>query len=192
MQELSLRGVFPVDIRINDLSVTLPTQQQQQPEPRTIISAYYKNFFNPQEVQPPPEPPMLIPPKKILDGINAQIASGTLTAILGASGSGKTSLLNSMSHRFNEKHLRTCGTILYNGDDHLASIRSTYVMQHDILLPTLSVRETLQYAAELRLPPPTTAEERLAIVEEVLLELGLKECADTRLGNSNHKGCSGG
>jgi ABC-type multidrug transport system ATPase subunit len=192
LQELSLRGVFPVDIRINDLSVTLPAQQQQQPEPRTIISAYYKNFFNPQEVQPTPEPPVLIPPKKILDGINAQFASGTLTAILGASGSGKTSLLNSMSHRFNEKHLRTCGTILYNGDDHLASIRSTYVMQHDILLPTLSVRETLQYAAELRLPPPTTAEERLAIVEEVLLELGLKECADTRLGNSNHKGCSGG
>jgi ABC-type multidrug transport system ATPase subunit len=192
LQELSLRGVFPVDIRINDLSVTLPAQQQQHPEPRTIISAYYKNFFNPQEVQPTPEPPVLIPPKKILDGINAQIASGTLTAILGASGGGKTSLLNSMSHRFNEKHLKTCGTILYNGDDRLASIRSTYVMQHDVLLPTLSVRETLQYAAELRLPPPTTAEERLAIVEEVLLELGLRECADTRLGNSNHKGCSGG
>jgi hypothetical protein len=71
LQELSLRGVFPVDIRINDLSVTLPAQQQQQPEPRTIISAYYKNFFNPQEVQPTPEPPVLIPPKKILDGINA-------------------------------------------------------------------------------------------------------------------------
>jgi ABC-type multidrug transport system ATPase subunit len=190
LQELSLRGVVPVNIRINDLSVTLPAKQQQ-PKLRTI-SACYENFFNPRDVQLTPEPPVLIPPKKILDGINAQIASGTLTAILGASGSGKTSLLNSLSHRFNEKHLRTCGTILYNGDDRLASIRSTYVIQHDVLLPTLSVRETLQYAAELRLPPPTTAEERLAIVEEVLLELGLKECADTRLGNSNHKGCSGG
>jgi ABC-type multidrug transport system ATPase subunit len=191
LQELSSRGVLPVDIRINNLSITLPAKQQQ-PKPRTIISACYKKIFNLQEVQLTPEPPVLVPPKKILEGINAQIASGTLTAILGASGSGKTTLLNSMSHRFNKKHLRTCGTILYNGDDRLASIRSTYVMQHDVLLPTLSVRETVQYAAELRLPPPTTAKERFAIVEEVLLELGLKECADTRLGNSSHKGCSGG
>jgi ABC-type multidrug transport system ATPase subunit len=65
-------------------------------------------------------------------------------------------------------------------------------MQHDVLLPTLTVRETLQYAAELRLPPPTTPEERRAIVEEVLLELGLRDCADTRIGSSDQKGCSGG
>ena len=47
-------------------------------------------------------------------------------------------------------------------------------------------------AAELRLPPPTTREERKRIVEDVILELGLKECADTRIGNNIHKGCSGG
>jgi ABC-type multidrug transport system ATPase subunit len=188
-QELSLRGVIPVDIRIKNLTVTLPSKQ---PKPRNTTRAYYEDFFNPQAVQSNPEPPVVIPPKKILDGIDVYIASGTLTAILGASGSGKTSLLNSMSHRFSEKHFRTNGTILYNGDDRLASIRSTYVMQHDILLPTLTVRETLQYAAELRLPPSTSAEERYAMVEEVVLELGLKECADTRIGNSGNKGCSGG
>ncbi|EDN08938.1 conserved hypothetical protein [Histoplasma mississippiense (nom. inval.)] len=42
------------------------------------------------------------------------------------------------------------------------------------------------------LPPPTTQEERRSVVEQVILELGLKECADTRVGNSAHKGCSGG
>ena len=65
-------------------------------------------------------------------------------------------------------------------------------MQEDALLPTLTVRETLQYAADLRLLPPISAAGRHNIVEEVILELGLKECASTRIGNDAQKGCSGG
>lgn len=65
-------------------------------------------------------------------------------------------------------------------------------MQEDALLPTLTVRETLQYAADLRLAHPITMAERHNIVEEVILELGLKECASTRIGNDARKGCSGG
>ena len=144
--------MIPVDIRINNLTVALPVKQPKQ---RKKTPAYFEDFFNPQAVQDDPEPAVVLPSKKILHGVHAHLASGTLTAILGASGSGKTSLLNSMSNRFNSKQLHTSGTILYNGDDQLASVRSTYVMQHDVLLPTLTVRETLQYAAELRLPPPT-------------------------------------
>lgn len=37
-----------------------------------------------------------------------------------------------------------------------------------------------------------TAVERQRVVEEVILELGLKECASTRIGNDVRKGCSGG
>lgn len=37
-----------------------------------------------------------------------------------------------------------------------------------------------------------TAAERRQIVDEVILELGLKECASTRIGNEIRKGCSGG
>jgi energy-coupling factor transporter ATP-binding protein EcfA2 len=37
-----------------------------------------------------------------------------------------------------------------------------------------------------------TPTERQKIVEEVILELGLKECASTRIGNEDRKGCSGG
>ncbi len=65
-------------------------------------------------------------------------------------------------------------------------------MQQDVLIPTLTVRETLGYAAELRLPPPTTSEERKRVVEEAILELGLKDCANSRICNNMHKGCSGG
>jgi ABC-type multidrug transport system ATPase subunit len=65
-------------------------------------------------------------------------------------------------------------------------------MQKDVLLPTLTVCETLQYAADLRLPPPTTGKERKSLVEEVIMEFGLKNCADTKIGNNEHRSCSGG
>ena len=65
-------------------------------------------------------------------------------------------------------------------------------MQDDILLPDLTVAETLEYAAALRLPPSFTLEERQKIVADVILELGLKDCMSTRIGNHVRKGCSGG
>jgi ABC-type multidrug transport system ATPase subunit len=120
------------------------------------------------------------------------LTSGTLTAILGGSGSGKTSLLNQMSGRMQGKRLSTSGRTYFNGSNDPTSIRSAYVIQQDILLPTLTVRETLMYAAELRLPSSVSQVERKQLVEEVILELGLKEAADTRIGNHAHKGCSGG
>ena len=131
--------------------------------------------------------------KTILQNVNAYLPTGSVTAIIGSSGSGKTSVLNALAHRIGGRgKLKAIGSILYNGSPKLSSVRSAYVMQQDVLLPTLTVRETLRYAAELRLPPPTTVSERRKVVEDVILELGLKECADTRVGNSVHKGCSGG
>ena len=130
--------------------------------------------------------------KRILYNINADMPSGSLTAILGGSGSGKTTMLHALSHRIGGSRLHITGNILYNASERISSIRSAYVMQHDVLVPTLTVRETLLYAAELRLPPPTTADERCRVVEDVILELGLKECANTRIGSNVHKGCSGG
>ena len=122
---------------------------------------------------------------------------GSLTAIIGGSGSGKTSLLNVMAGRMEggtaaKGRLKISGSITFNEVPSIRRIQTAYVMQQDILTPTLTVRETLQYSADLRLPPPLTTSERMAIVEQVLLELGLKECADTRIGNNAHKGCSGG
>jgi ABC-type multidrug transport system ATPase subunit len=100
-------------------------------------------------------------------------------------------MLNVLSHRMSGRKLQISGTTSYNGYEQLASIRSAYVMQEDILIPTLTVRETLQYSADLRLPDSTSAE-RHQVVEDVILELGLKDCANTRIGNHEHKGCSGG
>ncbi|KAK7028150.1 ATP-binding cassette transporter snq2 [Paramarasmius palmivorus] len=130
--------------------------------------------------------------KCILDGISADFPSGSLCGIMGGSGSGKTTLLNIMAHR---THLvkDLSGSVSYNGSGSLASISHAYVTQMDLLLPTLTVRETLLYAASLRLTSNVSAAERLTLVEEIILELGLKECADTRVGDgASHGGCSGG
>lgn len=101
-------------------------------------------------------------------------------------------MLNVMAHRMSGGNLIITGQTTYNGEPSLNQIRHAYVMQQDVLIPTLTVRETLLYSAELRLPSSTTAEERVKVVEEVILQLGLKECADTRIGDNEHKGCSGG
>ena len=176
--ELSFRSVAPVDVSVDKLSVDIDLRPSLY---QSVI-----NFVKGRNTKDIPKQ------KKILDDVSATMTSGTLTAILGASGSGKTTFLNILAHRMNSKRLQKTGTIRYNGNATLSSIRSAYVMQQDILLATLTARETLHYAAELRLPPPTTAAERRKIVDEVILELGLKECADTRIGDNEHKGCSGG
>ncbi|KAF2746946.1 P-loop containing nucleoside triphosphate hydrolase protein [Sporormia fimetaria CBS 119925] len=97
-----------------------------------------------------------------------------------------------MSGRMHGKRISASGRTLFNGSEDASSIRSAYVIQQDILLPTLTVRETLTYAADLRLPGSVNKAERRRLVEEVIIELGLKEAADTRIGNHEHRGCSGG
>jgi ABC-type multidrug transport system ATPase subunit len=80
----------------------------------------------------------------------------------------------------------------FNGNSNLPSSQQAYVMQQDCLIPSLTVRETLRYSAELRLPDASSKPRRHEVVEEVILDLGLKDCAATRIGDSSTKGCSGG
>ena len=60
-----------------------------------------------------------------------------------------------------------------------------------MLLGVLSVRETIQYAARLRLLP-THEPSPAAVAEAVIQELGLSECADTIIGTWYQRGVSGG
>lgn len=170
----SLHEVNPVSVRLENLSVFV----NESPNALT-------NFFSRKKVA-------TAQAKTILDDVSADLPSGTLTAIIGGSGSGKTSLLNQMSGRMKGNRISTSGRTLFNGSEDASNINSAYVIQQDILLPTLTVRETLAYAARLRLPPSVTQMERTQLVEEVITELSLKEAAETRIGDHAHKGCSGG
>ena len=55
------------------------------------------------------------------------------------------------------------------------------VPQDDVVHGQLTVNQALMYAAELRLPPDTTREDRQQVVAEVLGELEMTQHADTRV-----------
>ena len=54
------------------------------------------------------------------------------------------------------------------------------------------MRETLWFAAELRLPPSVTREEKMEIIEEILRDTDLLHVAETRVGSDTEGGLSGG
>lgn len=90
---------------------------------------------------------------------------------------------------------RSEGDILVNGRvlkrSRLGSMISLVTQEDDGLLPCLTIRETLRFAAALRLPG-LCIQARYQRAEEVLMRMGLKDCADTLVGNHLVKGISGG
>lgn len=64
--------------------------------------------------------------------------------------------------------------------------------QDDNLIGTLTVRETIRYSAQLRLPDKLSRSDKRALVESTIMEMGLQDCADTVIGNWHLRGISGG
>ncbi|KAF9982157.1 hypothetical protein BGZ75_006472 [Mortierella antarctica] len=122
----------------------------------------------------------------IFRNVDLTVKPGQVCIILGGSGSGKTTLLNTIAGRMNGPEVLMSGSIKCNGvkaKKYWNDGSVGYLQQNDFLMPFLTVRETLTYAAHLRLPKVMTAQKKLELVELVLLELGLKECAETRVGD---------
>lgn len=131
--------------------------------------------------------------KMILEGISVLFRPGRLTAVMGASGAGKTSLLYLMAGELS-KQGTVSGRILVNGepwDGRRVRQISGFVFQEDILLDTMTVREAVYMSATLRLRDTPEAE-RIALVDDLLKLLSLEHCADTMIGSSLKKGISGG
>ncbi|CAI7934262.1 unnamed protein product [Closterium sp. NIES-54] len=131
--------------------------------------------------------------RRILVDISGSAKSGQITAIMGASGAGKTTLLNILACRIASG--RRAGEVELDGlPVRSGTMRrvSAYVMQDDIMFPSLTVRETLMFAAELRLPQGVRREEKAAKVARLLELLGLAEVAETKIGDEGQRGVSGG
>ncbi|XP_070188788.1 ATP-binding cassette sub-family G member 8-like [Littorina saxatilis] len=108
-------------------------------------------------------------------------------------GSGKTSLLDVIACR--NKSGKVTGDVMLNGvtrTQDMLTKRAAYVRQDDRLMASLTVRETLMFVAQLKLPKSFGDDEIKARVDSVILELGLMEPADTRIGNAEIRGISGG
>ncbi|CAN1277774.1 ABC transporter G family member 22 [Linum perenne] len=131
--------------------------------------------------------------KNILNGITGCVNPGEVLALMGPSGSGKTTLLNLLGGRLNQTH-NVGGSISYNDQPYSKFLKSRigFVSQDDVLFAHLTVRETLTYAALLRLPSSLTREAKEKRAIDVIQELGLERCQDTIIGGSFVRGVSGG
>jgi ABC-type multidrug transport system ATPase subunit len=120
--------------------------------------------------------------KELINGISLTARPGSLTAIIGGSGAGKTTL-----SRLIAGYTRpSAGNVTFEGHDihgEYATMRSRIGMvpQDDVVHRQLTVNQALGYAAELRLPPDTSKAERAQVVAQVLEELDLTKHADTRV-----------
>ncbi|XP_031259587.1 ABC transporter G family member 15-like [Pistacia vera] len=132
------------------------------------------------------------PTKSLLQGLYGYAEPGRIMAIMGPSGSGKSTLLDSLAGRLARNVIMT-GNVLFNGKKRrLESGDCAYVTQEDVLLGTLTVKETLTYSAYLRLPSNMSKEEISNYVDGTIMELGLQDCADRAIGNWHLRGISGG
>ncbi|KAG6636018.1 hypothetical protein CIPAW_11G082100 [Carya illinoinensis] len=130
--------------------------------------------------------------KDILNGISGSVNPGEVLALMGPSGSGKTTLLNLLGGRLIQPTVG--GLVTYNDHPYSKFLKSRigFVTQDDVLFPHLTVKETLTYAALLRLPKTLTREQKEKRAIDVIYELGLERCQDTMIGGSFVRGVSGG
>jgi ABC-type multidrug transport system ATPase subunit/pSer/pThr/pTyr-binding forkhead associated (FHA) protein len=119
--------------------------------------------------------------KALLSGIRFALEPRRLMSIVGPSGAGKSTLLRALTGQDPADH----GYVLYGGRDLYASLdlrqRMGYVPQQDLLHAELSVREALDYAAELRFAKDVDATSRSSRIDDVIGELGLVECQHRRI-----------
>ncbi|KAI4775479.1 putative ABC transporter [Aureobasidium sp. EXF-3400] len=130
-------------------------------------------------------------PKDLVSNVNGRIKAGEVLALMGPSGSGKTTLLNVLAGRVSP----TKGTVLV--DDTRVSAPeykklTSFVEQEDTLVGSLTVRETLDFAARLALPNSVLKNEEGSRVQTLIDSFGLKKQADTLIGTPIRKGISGG
>jgi ABC-type multidrug transport system ATPase subunit len=129
--------------------------------------------------------------KSILSNINGYLEPGDFLAIIGSSGAGKSTMLDVLSGRKTPKDQN--GYIAVNGTKwpkmkHI----SRYCFQTDALYGWLTVRENLYYAAKFNLSQTVSESEIDDIVAQSIHDFGLASVADTIIGNSIKRGCSGG
>ena len=127
--------------------------------------------------------------KTILQNIQGICRPGEVTAIMGASGAGKTTFLDILARK--NKRGQVNGDFYVNGEKVSDSVYKNvvgFVDQEDTMLPTLTVHETILNSALLRLPRDMGRAAKEQRVFEVEKELGIHHIRDSLIGSEEGKG----
>jgi len=130
--------------------------------------------------------------RHILYNVVGHAEKGQMLALMGASGAGKSSLLDCISlrnHRFE-------GCVYLDRkpvDTHFLST-TAYVHQVDLFFATLTVREHLTFHAMVRVKQEVAVADRLRRVKEVIEAVNLSKCSESLIGGPQAfiRGISGG
>ena len=136
----------------------------------------------------------------ILHQVSATFRPFSLSAIMGPSGSGKSSLLSVAADFISSSDLQQDSVITVNGEEGRIPKRLVGVVwQDDLLLSNLTVEENVWYTARLKTPQSVPDETVRQTVHETIRDLGLWHVRDSVIGNPlganglmNSRGISGG
>eukprot|EP00644_Phytophthora_capsici_P011626 jgi/Phyca11/509804/fgenesh2_kg.PHYCAscaffold_50_\ len=213
--EVALGGELPqMDVRFKNLSLTadivVVEDDGAKYELPTLPNTVKKAFVGPKK---------RTVRKEILKDISGVFQPGKLTLLLGQPGSGKSALMKVLSGRFPmAKNITLEGDVTFNSVKREQILKTlpqfaAYVNQRDKHFPTLTVKETLQFAhtfcggemdrrgeellskgSQLQnLEALELAKSVFSNFPDIVLEqLGLKICQDTIVGDAMMRGISGG
>eukprot|EP00818_Percolomonas_sp_WS_P000434 CAMPEP_0117450946 /NCGR_PEP_ID=MMETSP0759-20121206/8744_1 /TAXON_ID=63605 /ORGANISM="Percolomonas cosmopolitus, Strain WS" /LENGTH=1065 /DNA_ID=CAMNT_0005243511 /DNA_START=317 /DNA_END=3514 /DNA_ORIENTATION=- len=133
-----------------------------------------------------------VKPTQILHNVSHTIYPGQVVALMGPSGAGKTTLLDILAGR-NKKGIIK-GHVKLNDRKYDSSFKriAGYVSQEDNLMGTQTVKESLRFSADLKLPSCVSSEEKDHIVEDVMAKLKISHIAHRKIGGALKRGISGG
>ncbi|ENN81082.1 hypothetical protein D910_02618 [Dendroctonus ponderosae] len=115
--------------------------------------------------------------KVIIDGVSGSAISGCVIAIMGVSGSGKTSLLTLLSGQRKGK-----GVLKINGraiSGKMLRSNSAFVQQKDIFIETLTVYEHITFMAAMSLNQAHSA--RVLVVHKLLKDFNIENLMYTKI-----------
>ncbi|KAL1216107.1 ABC transporter G family member 24 [Cardamine amara subsp. amara] len=131
--------------------------------------------------------------KHLLRSVTGSMRPGRITAVMGPSGAGKTSLLSALAGK--AVGCKLSGSILINGKrESIHSYKKIigFVPQDDIVHGNLTVEENLWFHAKCRLSAGLSEADKVLVVERIIDSLGLQAVRSSLVGTVEKRGISGG
>ncbi|KAL1398876.1 hypothetical protein pipiens_008614 [Culex pipiens pipiens] len=123
------------------------------------------------------------PIKRIINNVSGAVTPGTLIALMGSSGAGKSTMMSALAYRTQPGTI-VQGDVLVNGQPigpYMYRL-SGFVHQDDLFVGSLTVSEHMYFMAKLKLDRGVSKASVERLIQELLERTGLAKCADTRIG----------